>query len=121
MNIKTVIRVSLALIFSSMFVASNVIADTASKPDNKEIPPPPPMSTPSANDYPDHLEPEVRIVPKEKAMHEEYRLNGKLYMIKVIPSKGPPYYLIDPDGYGQFTRSEHSPRIAIPMWVIKEF
>lgn len=121
MNIKIAINVSLSLIFSSMVLAASVMADTSSNSEKSDVPPPPPLSTPSANDYPDHLEPEVRIVPKEKETHEEYRLNGKLYMIKVIPSKGPPYYLIDPEGHGQFIRSEFSPQIAIPMWVIKEF
>jgi len=67
------------------------------------------------------LEPEVTITTKGKEIHEEYRLNGRLYMIKIIPKKGKPYYLIDNEGNGKFRRSDLEPQIAIPTWVIKSF
>lgn len=70
---------------------------------------------------PDDLEPEVTIVPKTTAIHEEYRINGRLYMIKITPKSGKPYYLIDREGSGDFSRSDIEPKIAIPMWVIKRF
>lgn len=107
-----------------LFLCCMALAMPASAADKNpvEVPPPPPLSTPKASDYPeDGFEPEVTIVPKEKETHEEHRINGRLYMIKVIPKKGPPYYLIDTEGNGQFTKSEFSPQIAIPMWVIKKF
>lgn len=70
---------------------------------------------------PNDLEPEITIVPKPTAIHEEYRINGQLYMIKVKPKSGKPYYLIDRQGSGDFSRSDLEPKIAIPMWVLKRF
>ena len=70
----------------------------------------------------DHaLEPEVTIRSEGGIIHEEYRINGRLYMIKIIPAKGPPYYLMDYEGNGRFRRSDLEPQIAIPNWVIKRF
>lgn len=88
-------------------------------------PPPPPenYNPPAAPELPEagQPEPEVTITTRGTEIHEEYRLNGRLYMIKVIPKKGKPYYLIDHEGSGQFRRSDLEPRIAIPTWVIKRF
>ena len=88
-------------------------------------PPPPPenYNPPAAPELPDagQPEPEVTITTKGTEIHEEYRLNGRLYMIKVVPKKGKPYYLIDQEGSGQFRRSDFESRISIPTWVIKRF
>ena len=88
-------------------------------------PPPPPENyhPPAAPELPDagQPEPEVTITTKGTEIHEEYRLGGRLYMIKVVPKKGKPYYLIDREGGGQFRRSDFETRIAIPAWVIKRF
>jgi hypothetical protein len=66
-------------------------------------------------------EPEVTITTKGETLHEEYRIGGQLYMIKVIPNKGRAYYLIDNEGQGQFVRSDFQPHIIPPQWVIKRF
>jgi hypothetical protein len=66
-------------------------------------------------------EPEVTITTKGETTHEEYRLGGRLYMIKVIPNQGRPYYLIDNEGRGDFARSDFLPSVNPPMWVIKRF
>lgn len=84
-------------------------------------PPPMPPETPEPPLPEMGLEPEVTIVPRGTEIHEEYRLNGRLYMVKVIPVRGPPYYLIDEEGNGKFRRSDLEPTIKIPMWVIKRF
>jgi hypothetical protein len=39
-----------------------------------------------------NLEPQVTIVKKETETREEYRIKGKLYMVKVTPAVGKPYY-----------------------------
>lgn len=83
-------------------------------PDNAD--PGPAMPDPAA------IEPEITIVPKKEGIHEEYRVNGRLYMIKVTPKAGgPSYYLMDPTGEGRFIRSDLEPQIRVPQWVIKEF
>ena len=80
-----------------------------------DAPPPPPPS-----DAQEAIEPEVTIIRTEQRTVEEYRINGQLYMIKVTPSKGVPYYLVDADGNGDLEtqRSELDPKLLVPSWVI---
>lgn len=66
-------------------------------------------------------EPEVVITTKGEDRHEEFRIGGRLYMIKVIPKVGKPYYLIDNEGRGEFARSDFEPKVSPPVWVIKRF
>jgi hypothetical protein len=87
-----------------------------------EIPadlPPPPRLPPAIENQPVD-EPEIRIVEKADAVHAEYRVRGKLYMIRVSPKVGKPYYLIDEDGRGSFIRHDEiaGPRISVPQWVL---
>ena len=49
----------------------------------------------------EQLEPTVTIREEEDRRIEEYRLNGRIYMIKVTPKNGVPFYYIDADGDGQ--------------------
>ena len=46
------------------------------------------------------LEPDITIIRKGKNTIQEYRRSGRLYMIKVVPDIGPPYYFIDTNGDG---------------------
>jgi hypothetical protein len=78
-------------------------------------------NTPAADTDEAIPEPEVVITTKGEDRHEEYRIGGRLYMIKVIPKRGAPYYLIDREGQGEFVKSDLLPSINPPMWVIKRF
>lgn len=49
----------------------------------------------------EQVDPTVRIIDEEDRMIEEYSANGKVYMVKVTPKKGLPYYYIDTDGDGK--------------------
>lgn len=71
----------------------------------------------------DELEPEVTIVQNGDKVVEEYRLNGNLYMIKITPSKGRPYYLVDSDGDGSLDtrRNGGGQDVVIPRWTILEW
>lgn len=66
------------------------------------------------------MEPDVTIIRKEKETVEEYRINGHLYMVKVVPRIGPPYYLMDLDGDGTFEsrRAEIERGMQTPQWVL---
>ena len=70
----------------------------------------------SSND----LEPEVTIIKRKDSVKEEYRLNGKLYMVKIIPSVGPAYYYIDQDGDGvwETRNTDRNSTSRVPQWVI---
>jgi len=80
------------------------------------LPEPPPA--PAAD-----LEPQVTIKQRGADRVEEYRLNGKLYMIKVTPPHGKPYYLVDRQGNGSFVPETGvgDKGITVPMWVIHSF
>ena len=82
-----------------------------------EPPPPPPGYEPDPS-----LEPQVTIIKRGTDTIEEYRIGGKLYMIKVTPANGSPYYLVDSQGNGTFTRQDnYDSGIRPPMWVIFQF
>ena len=101
--------------------------------DNRDVPPPPSPppgyrgdSTPPPvernNSAPrEDTEPDITITTRGTDRVEEYRYNGQLYMIKITPKHGVPYYLIDEEGRGQFKRSDLQPDVKPPMWVLKRF
>ena len=61
-----------------------------------DAPPPVPDARPPALEIIDEsVEPQVTIRQREGATIEEYRVNGKLYKIRVIPLRGEPYILVD--------------------------
>lgn len=76
----------------------------------------PPPSTGMEED----LQPQVTIIKRDDAVVHEYRVNGALYMIKVEPRVGVPYYLIDTTGDGNLNarRSELDPALVVPSWMI---
>jgi len=83
-----------------------------------DVPPPPTVTDDGTGSG---AEPEVRIIQKGNEKWEEYRLNGKLYMVKVTPAVGPAYYLIDQEGNGQLKQVDPNRRIVTPQWVLKRF
>ena len=89
-------------------------------PDWQPLPPPPALD-PKAQDS--DLEPQVTITKKGDQLVEEYRVGGKLYMIKVTPKIGLPYYMIDERGDGEFSRQDgpDSSNLRPPRWVIHRF
>ncbi|MBK8183506.1 MAG: DUF2782 domain-containing protein [Candidatus Competibacteraceae bacterium] len=65
--------------------------------------------------------PEVRIRRLgARGSIEEYRAGGVLYMIKVVPTKGIPYYLVDTDGDGYLEAryNDLQEGMLIPAWVL---
>ena len=66
------------------------------------------------------IKPDITIQSYDNRTSEEYRVNGNLYMIKVKPSAGPAYYIVDPDGDGDFERRRGSGGIDVrpPQWVL---
>ena len=108
-----------ALLFAS---AIPVLAQTAQRPPNLQpVPEPPPP--PAGMELDPALEPQVTIINRQNDTVEEYRIGGKLYMVKVIPKGGePPYYMIDDRGDGRFSRMDtHDTGVRPPMWVIHSF
>lgn len=79
-----------------------------------EPPPPPP-----GFELDPAMEPQVTIRKRGDDTVEEYRIAGKLYMLKVTPPGGRPYYMIDGRGDGKFIRQDsYDEGVRPPMWVI---
>lgn len=62
-------------------------------------------------------DPDVTIRQEGERTVEEYRVNGFLYAVKVIPKKGKPYFLVRADGDSNFIRAD-KPDMLIPAWEI---
>ena len=92
----------------------------AETPPTIEQAPEPPARAPTGTGVDEELEPEVKIIKRDDAEVTEYRMNGQLYMIKVQPVVGPPYYLIDTTGDGSLNvrRTELDPALVVPSWMI---
>jgi Protein of unknown function (DUF2782) len=83
----------------------------------EELEPPPPLK--AGNDA---LEPQVTERKEAEQTIQEYRIGGKLYMMRVIPAHGRPYILVDHKGDGQFARQDNLDNgVRVPQWVILEW
>ena len=107
----------------------------------QEAPPPPPIpetDTPRAAPTPvdpnneplppkivdEELEPTVTIRQEDGITYEEYRSDGRIYMIKVTPKNGFPYYLLDTDGDGDLETHSDDQRgqpVKPVYWKLKEW
>lgn len=86
----------------------------------EEVPQPPPMPE-SVDEAPpqqdEELQPEVTITKRGGDVIEEYSINGQVYMVKITPSKGLPYYLMDTDGDGSLeTRRNELENPEVVKW-----
>lgn len=85
--------------------------------DVEEIPIPPKVQD-------EQIEPTVTIREEEGRLIEEYRMNGQVYMVKITPRGGIPYYYIDTDGDGRLELDSDSQALnpVQPVyWKIKEW
>ena len=66
------------------------------------------------------IAPTVTLREHDNRMVEEYRVNNQLYMVKVTPSVGAPYYLVDEDGSGDMAwhRGTGSHIKQVPQWTL---
>ena len=106
-------------------VACPVYAQSAERPKPpgtvplEEVPPPPPISSIE----PTEPEPQVSTRTEGDETIQEYRLNGKLYMMRVTPKHGHPYVLMDNKGDGTFVRQDNplDQGVRVPQWVLLQF
>ena len=105
-------------VLATLLLSIALPAAAAGVPGNLQpIPDPPPP--PPGFELDPALEPQVTIIKRGTDTVEEYRVAGKLYMLKVIPAHGAPFYLIDEKGDGKMTRQDSfDSGVRPPMWVI---
>jgi hypothetical protein len=90
------------------------------KPNLQPVPEPPPP--PPGFELDPALEPQVTILKRGTDTVEEYRIAGRLYMVKITPAGGRAYYMIDHKGDGRFSRQDGlDSGVRPPMWVIHQF
>ena len=111
--------------WTALATTSTLICGLAmAQPEATENPDPaaPPPIPPKVSG--EEVEPHVVITEREGQRIEEYSLNGRTYMIKITPVKGPAYYYLDADGDGQLELRE-SDRKLNPVqpvfWKVKEW
>jgi hypothetical protein len=131
-------RLIITLFLSCLF--STVSAAPHQLPGLQPLPPPPPLDTNAhdanllpvplpSSEFPiddrtqdPALGPEITITKQAEQTVEEYRSGGKLYMIKITPKVGLPYYLVDDLGDGKFSHYQNlDPGFRPPRWVIHRF
>jgi hypothetical protein len=83
--------------------------------------PPPPALDLSA--LPPKVEPDDALVPEitikatdDGGRVEEYRENGRLLFVRVVPKRGIPYTLIDADGDGEVDRPRPMSNEVLPVF-----
>lgn len=67
------------------------------------------------------IEPEVTIIERDEGRIEEFRIQGRMYMVRVSPQGGgAPYYLLDTDGDGTLEsyRGGIEEPPAVPQWIL---
>ena len=87
------------------------LLSTSALAEEKPADAPPPPALPAEDVYSqveEGLEPQITIKKRGREVVEEYRINGQLYMIKITPSKGLPYYLVDSDHDGSLETRRNS-------------
>lgn len=69
---------------------------------------------------PEFRGPDVTLIASEERTVYEYRQNGQLRMIKVVPKLGKPYYLVPHDrtrGFGDLEQA----KTLVAEWILWEF
>jgi Protein of unknown function (DUF2782) len=115
-------RTSLAAplaVFAFAF-AAGAYAQKAPPPNLEPLPEPIPPPPEIAND-PD-LTPQVTVIRKETETVEEFRVKGRLTMVKVTPKVGKPYYLVADGADGSWVRHDSlDTGLKVPMWLLFSF
>jgi hypothetical protein len=109
------------LIFSLLLVLSNAAWSEEEVP-AMEAPPsdvPEPPELPPRVQSGEEMEPDITIIRKGKDTIQEYRRNGKLYMIKVLP----PYYMLESNGDGtmDIKKNDLDKNTNINQWLLFEW
>ncbi len=84
-----------------LFAILPVLGQAEDKPAEATAPPPPPIVRDDGQEPAEQIQPDVTIKRGEDRVVEEYRISGRLYMVRIFPKTGKPYYILYPeDGSG---------------------
>ena len=100
-------------ILSSILLTALAGISQAQAPANQDVPIPPKVPPPQT----DEGAPTVTIRnTRDGDRYEEYRLNGSVYMVRVVPKHGIPYTLIDENRDGRLDKSDISKNDVSPVY-----
>ena len=90
-------------------------AAAAEAPTVVDAPPPPEVLRSG-----EPLEPDVTIRETRSEKIYEYRIAGRLVMVRVQPRVGPPYYFVDRNGDGELDYTTNDPRKGpnVNQWIL---
>lgn len=118
-------RPIIARVVIIVLTAGAAAPGAAQEPEPSDAPPPPPIREPlppKVQDPEERIEPQVVIRREDDRIVEEYSVAGRVYMVRVTPDAGPPYYLVDTTGDGAFdTRRDHMQKVVPARWKIVEW
>jgi hypothetical protein len=104
---------AMALVLLSLVARAEETEEAPRLEDFLDAPPPPEVVRSG-----EPLEPPVTIVRPAPTV-QDFQRGGRPFMIKVTPTKGPAYYLIDQDGDGRLeTRADSLNDPLVPNWII---
>lgn len=105
------------LLFMSVYA---VVAESAS---DEPAPVPEPPDLPAPVQSGEEMEPDITIIRKGKDTIQEFRRNGKLYMVKIQPQIGPAYYMLDTNGDGEMDvkKNDLDENTNINKWILFEW
>ena len=94
-------------------------AETDSEP--AAVPEPPEL--PPAIQSGEEMQPDITIIRKGKETIQEFRRNGQIYMIKIVPQIGPAYYMLDTNGDGKMDvkKNDLDKNTDINQWLLFEW
>ncbi|MGR8931344.1 MAG: DUF2782 domain-containing protein [Gammaproteobacteria bacterium] len=109
----------LRVLILSLMVLVPVIAWAESNLEDPPAIPEPPELPPRVHSG-EEMEPDITIIRRGKDTIQEYRRNGQLYMVKVIPQIGPPYYFLDLNGDGKMDvkKNDLDDNTDINLWTL---
>lgn len=112
-------------IIPALVLLTGTVMAQSDEPPDTDAPEPPPMREPmppKVQDSDEQIEPAVVIRKEDGQTVEEYYSGGTIYMIRVVPEIGLPYYLIDTTGDGNFdSRHDHMDPVKPAHWKVIEW
>ncbi len=105
----------LILLSASVWAVEGALEESSAVPEPPELPEPVQSG--------EEMEPDITIIRKGKDTIQEFRRNGRLYMVKVQPQVGQAYYLLDTNGDGQMDlkKSDLDKGGSINQWLLFEW
>lgn len=111
----------LSLLSSNSALSNENMAVQTQSDELKAIPETPELPAPIQSG--EEMQPDITIIKKGKETIQEFRKNGQLYMIKVVPQIGPSYYLLDTNGDGKLDvkQNDIDKTSNINQWILFEW